>query len=120
MAKKDSEFKGVIEEVVGVLREYETHDWATVLARISWNDNPSKLEIRQINLSKDIIGKGVSFTDEEAERLTDMLIESDYGSVDAMQEAIKRKVSRFTVSSEVDDKILENGLFIDIKMPEDK
>lgn len=118
MAKK-SDLKGTIEEVVGVLKEAETHDWAKVLARVTWNDNPSKLEIRTVNFSKNIIGKGVSLTDEEADRLTDLLIESDYGSVDAMQEAIKRKVSRFTVSSEVDDKILEHGLFIDIKLPED-
>lgn len=116
---RESKFKGVIEEVVGVLKEAETHDWATMVARISWNDNPSKLEIRQVNLTQDIIGKGIALTDEEAEKLTDILISSDYGSVDVMQEAIKRKVSRFTVSSEVDDKILENGLFIDIKLPED-
>ena len=117
--KRETDFKVEIDEIIGVLNESDTHDWCIAVARISWNENPSKLDIRNMNLTQNKFGKGVSLSDEEAERLTDLLIESDFGSVEVMQRAIRRKVSRFTVSDEMTDDDIEQGMVININLPKE-
>lgn len=97
------DFSMEIHEFIGVLKESDKHDWCKAVVRISWNNNPTTLDIRNINLSQNKAGKGISLTDEEADRLVEILLDNDYGSLDALTRAIERKKSRFTVLSEANN-----------------
>ena len=44
-----AEFKYEITEFIGALKESDSHDWVKAITRISWNDGPSNLDIRNIN-----------------------------------------------------------------------
>jgi|HigsolmetaAR202D_1030399.scaffolds.fasta_scaffold11353_5 Uncharacterized protein conserved in bacteria len=105
-----------IEEHIAVLSENDKNDWVKAVDRISWNGRPATLDIRKRNMSKpEIWPSGISLTDEEADRLTDILLDQDYGSIEALEEALRRKKSRFTVladavnafGEDVDNKILK-------------
>lgn len=102
--KKD--FTMNIEEIVGVLKESDKHDWCKAITRISWGDNPTTLDIRNLNLTKKKAGKGISLTDEEADILTEILLDNDYGSIDALRKALEKRESRLYNKSKV--------LYIDI------
>jgi hypothetical protein len=104
MGKFDkSNFEVDVEEVIGVLKENDKNDWCKAVARISWNGNPATLDIRNFNMAKQQPMKGISLSDEEADRLVDILLESDFGSLDTLTKAVERKKSRFTVMGETNN-----------------
>ena len=119
MAKKTKSeaFKFEIVEFIGTLKESDRHDWCKSIARISWNDDPATLDIRNMNLSDHRIGKGISLTDEEADKLINILLENDYGTLELLEQAVTKKRNRFTISKDtnthhdIDDKYM-----IDIKL----
>ena len=86
-----AEFKYEITEFIGALKESDSHDWVKAITRISWNYGPSNLDIRNINMAQNILGKGISITDEEAETLTNILLDEGFGSVEKLQEALNKK-----------------------------
>lgn len=88
-----------VEEVIGVLTESDKNDWCKAVARIAWNDEPTTLNIRNMNLSQMKAFKGVKLTDEETDKLVDILLDNDYGSLESIEKALNKKKSRFTVSS---------------------
>jgi hypothetical protein len=94
-----SDFNVEIEEIIGVLKENDKNDWCKAVARISWNGNPTTLDIRNFNMAKQQPMKGISLTNEEADRLTDLLIENDFGSLESLTKAVDKKKSRFTIMS---------------------
>ena len=49
------------------------------------------LDIRNYNFGTKQIGKGISLSSEEADRLTNILLENDFGSLDELEKAVKRK-----------------------------
>jgi hypothetical protein len=108
MAKKtNTTFE--IKDVISVISESDSSDWCKAVARISWNENPSTLDIRRLNMSNlDIYPKGIGLTDEEADRLTDILLENEYGTIDALNAALERRRNRYTISKDQlppDDKV---------------
>ena len=56
----------------GVLSE-EKGGWKKELNLVSWNGRNPKLDIRDWSPAHDKMGKGVTFTREEAEKLAEML-----------------------------------------------
>ncbi len=88
MAKK--EIKRDVIEVLGYIRGDNT-GWGINVSKISWENEPTTLNVRHVNEPADIISKGISISDYEASLLTDILIKNDYGSVDELKEAIKRR-----------------------------
>lgn len=103
-------------ELLGSIKESPSSDWSKSVARISWNGNPSTIDIRNMNLSQEIMGKGISLTDEEADKLVDLLLSEDYGTVEMLEEALNKKKNRFTIndgSNNISTKT-ENVLRIDI------
>ncbi|MDR1352201.1 MAG: hypothetical protein LBK05_02870 [Treponema sp.] len=56
----------------GVILE-EKGGWKKELNLVSWNGRNPKLDIRDWSPEHDKMGKGVTFTREEAEKLTEML-----------------------------------------------
>lgn len=97
------ELKFHIEEIIGTLKESDKHDWAKSVVRISWDDRPATVDIRNFNFSNNSPGKGISLSDEETEELVNLLVDKDYGSLDKLKNAIKRKTSRFSTSEEESD-----------------
>jgi hypothetical protein len=104
MAKKE-DFKYNIESVLGSVKESPTSDWCKLVLRMTWNDNPSTLDIRNVKMNNDnkIIGKGISLSNEEADRLVEVLLDNSYGSLEALEKAIKKRRSFFTVESSDED-----------------
>ena len=95
--KEDKEFSYNIDAYLGALKESDTHDWTKSVLRISWNENPTTLDIRNVNMSQRRIGKGISLNNEEADRLVDLLLDCDYGSIGALESALKRKKEFFEI-----------------------
>jgi hypothetical protein len=99
--KEDIKFH--IEEIIGTLKESDKHDWAKSIIRIKWGDAAPTVDIRNFNFNTNIAGKGISLSDEETEELVNILVEKDYGSMDILKKAVKRKMSRFSTNNEEED-----------------
>lgn len=89
------EFNFELEEVLGTLSESDKHDWAKSVTRISWNENPTTLDIRRFNFSTNKVGKGISLTDEETDKLVEILLDAGYGDLDMLREKCSHRESRF-------------------------
>ena len=85
--KNSNQFE--IKEIIKNL-ELEDKEWTKSLIKIQWGNNPVSLDIRRINVSKNIIGRGVSFyNDEEIDNLVDSLLLLGYGTKNALDEKNK-------------------------------
>ena len=105
--KEDKNFSFNIDEYIGSLKESTSHDWAKAVLRIAWNEKPSTLDIRNVNMAQQRIGKGISLSNEEADRLVAILLEQDYGTIDDLERALKRKRSFFQITNDIDE-VLDN------------
>ena len=72
---KDIKYE-IVEEVV-VLSE--SGNWSKKLTKTSWNGESPKLDIRSWNTERDLIGKGLTLTDEEADILCRALQDLGFG-----------------------------------------
>ena len=93
-----SDIKCEIHEIVEVLEENEGNNWATVLARVSWNDGPVRLEMRTTDLSKlesdkKIVKKIGYLSDEGYTKLLYKLIEIGYGDKKKIKNLLKERES---------------------------
>ena len=123
MAKKDKDDNQPfyeIGDVIGIIKESGTNDWAKIVAYFNWLSKKKKgdkttIDIRNYNFGSKQIGKGISLTSEEADRLTNILLENDFGSLEDLEKAVQRKRNFFTVTDEIDSKLLdeidENGMY---------
>lgn len=100
MKNDDKSFTYNIEEYIGSLKESTTHDWAKAVLRISWNENPSTIDIRSVNMAQKRIGKGISLSNEEVDKLVSILLENDFGTIDDLEKALKKKRSFFKIDDE--------------------
>jgi hypothetical protein len=98
----DEKIKFSVEEFIAPLKESEKHDWCKAVARIAWQDNPTTLDIRNLNMNIGKAGKGISLSNEEADKLVDILLDQDYGSLEVIEKALKRKTKRFSITQEAD------------------
>ena len=56
-----------------------------------------------MNVKEKALYKGISLNDEEAEKLTDILLDNNYGSIEKIKETFKRRVSDINVN--IDEKL---------------
>lgn len=91
MAKK--EFKSEIVEHVCNLKEYNSNYTKSIL-RMIWGDNPITMDIRMVNIDNQFVGKGISLTDEECDKLVDILLDRGYGSIDKVKEVLVKNMRR--------------------------
>lgn len=66
------DIKFEIKETIGVLGE-SAKGWTKELNLISWNDKAPKYDIREWSPDHSKMGKGVTFSKEELEKLRDVL-----------------------------------------------
>lgn len=71
-----------------------------------------------MNMANKRIGKGISLTNEETDKLVDLLLENDFGTTAALEECLRRRKEIFTISEEDIDKALDDRIYIDIKLDE--
>ena len=67
-----AELKFEITESLGVLSE-NAKGWTKELNKVSWNDREPKYDLREWNPDHTRMGKGVTLTEEEVNRLKDIL-----------------------------------------------
>lgn len=68
----DKEFKFEIKKALGVVGE-GSKGWRKELNLVSWNEREAKLDIREWSPDHQKMGKGVTLSREEAERLGALL-----------------------------------------------
>lgn len=116
MAKKKDDFSYEIKDVISVITESPSSDWAKCIVRMQYEGMEETIDFRNINPISGKIGKGVSFKPDELDIITDALLDAGYGSMDAMKEAYKRHVSRFTVGEVTDDDIFDEDGYLVCKL----
>ena len=90
MAKK--EFKSEVIERIDVLKE--NNGYTKEVLRMIWGDNPITIDIRMVNKSNDFVGKGISLSDEECDKLVDILLDQGYGSIEKIKEVLVKNMRR--------------------------
>ena len=90
MAKK--EFKSEVVEHIAILKEGERYQKEVL--RMIWNDNPITVDIRSVDKNSNFIGKGISLSDEECDKLVDILLDRGYGSIDKIKEVLVKNMRR--------------------------
>ena len=90
MSKK--EFKSEVIERIGTLKE--TNGYTKEILRMIWSDNPITTDIRMVNKSNNFVGKGISLSDEECDKLVDILLDQGYGSIEKIKEVLVKNMRR--------------------------
>ena len=67
-----ADIKFEITEHIGVLSE-GSKGWTKEINRVSWNDREPKVDIREWSPDHTKMGKGITLTDEEAQKLKELL-----------------------------------------------
>lgn len=106
MAKRNKEMTMNVIELMGHVRG-DADGWGIAVMKMGWGDNPTTVDIRNVNLAAGIPGKGVSISDIETDSLVDILLEKDYGSIEALEEAIERRNGRVTYGELIPHAVLE-------------
>lgn len=104
MPKK--EFKADVKEWIGPVKESKNNNWCKYVLRVSYNDKPANIDIRNVKFEEDgshTFGKGISLTDEEVDTLVDTLVEKGYGTTETLEKSLEKKKSIFTKSKIFDD-----------------
>lgn len=81
MAEQKDEFRFQITKELGVIGE-DTRGWRKEVNLVSWNDRPSKLDIRDWNETHDKMGKGVTLSADETRALLEVLNAFDLDELD--------------------------------------
>lgn len=95
MKKKES-FSYEIKDVIGMVKESSTSNWGKGVVRMQYDNMPETIDFRKLDPVSEKIGSGISFFDDEIETIVDLLLDSDFGSLDKIEEALARRKSRFT------------------------
>lgn len=92
MSKNRKDFDNEVIEHIAVLKESDKYSKEVV--RMRWFDNPVTVDIRVVNKSNNFIGKGISLTDEECDKLVDILLDRGYGSIEKIKEVLVKNMRR--------------------------
>lgn len=87
-----------VKEELGVLSDGKNYDKRVV--KISWNNKPITLDVRNYDKQNEAYRKGISLTDEEASELTNILLQNDYGDMDILKSSLERRERRYTIKKE--------------------
>ena len=67
-----ADIKFEIIETLGVIST-SSKGWTTEVNRVSWNDKPAKIDIRDWSPDHQKMGRGITMTDEETQALKEIL-----------------------------------------------
>lgn len=93
--KQDYSYK--ITEVIGSISEpNDRTNWCKAILKTLLNEEDEGIDIRRADLQNKVMGSsGIRLTDEETHKLVDLLLESGYGSYEAIEEAYKNRQKLF-------------------------
>lgn len=92
---RNNDFSYSIEEFISPIKESKSN-WTKSIARIKWGDNPTTVDIRNMNIQDERMGKGISLSDEEANLLAELLVENDFGRIEELEKALTRRKQLYT------------------------
>lgn len=96
--KKSKELEFEVLELIGPIKENKNSNWCKYIARISYNNKPANIDLRNIQFKEDgtyFLGKGISLTDEECDVTVDTLLERGYGTIDQLEYCLNKRKSIF-------------------------
>jgi len=76
-----AEIKFEINKTLGILSE-GSKGWQKEINLVSWNDRKPKIDIRDWGPDHQKIGKGITLTREELQKLKELLQEVDFSSLE--------------------------------------
>lgn len=91
-----------VDEMIGSISESSKSSWGKYVFRGAMDDNPSSVQIRNMDFEKPRIGKGISLSDKEVDDLTDLLVESGYGNSNKLEKAVKKRKKMYGFSDDLD------------------
>lgn len=100
MTKKDLKYE--ITEILGVasVQEDLRSNWCKAILKTMMNngsgDDEEGLDIRRFNVEDNTIGSGIRLTPEEANNVTNILLENGYGNFDILEEEYNKRKSLFS------------------------
>lgn len=102
--KKNDDFSFEIEEFIGSIKESDKSDWCKAVLKMKWGDNPTTIDIRNMNMNTDNkrVGKGISLSSEEVDKMISILLDEGYGKLEDLEKAIEKKRSFFKISADID------------------
>lgn len=92
MSKNKKEFKSEVIEHIDNLKEGTTFNKSVL--RMRWGDNDITLDIRNVDTRTNFIGKGISLSDDECDKLVDILLDQGYGSIEKVKETLVKNMRR--------------------------
>lgn len=107
MKRKDMKYD--ITEILGVasVQEDLRSNWCKAVLKTLMdtgkNGSEEGLDIRRFNVENYTLGSGIRLTPEEANNVTNILLQNGYGNFDVLEEEYKRRKSLFS------GKDVENG-----------
>ena len=96
--QKDDNYKYEVVEILGVATPQDSlkSNWAKSVLKTLMNDTEEGIDIRSFNTEKNLMSKkGIRLTIEEANNVADILIESGFGSLSVLEEAIEKRKNLF-------------------------
>ena len=96
MAKKQ-DFKYEIVEILGTLeQDAGVHsDWCKSVLSTLMNEDTSGIDIRNYNSTENMMGKGIRLSNQEANKLVDLLLKNGYGSIEVLEEELNKRKSLY-------------------------
>lgn len=94
--KNRGDYRYRVEDVLCTLSEGKS-GWGKFVVRASYDDNPTNVGIRYLKHDEETdeftIGKGISLTDEEADTLTETMVDNGYGDLEKLEASCKKRRS---------------------------
>ncbi|MGX8773894.1 MAG: YdbC family protein [Bacillota bacterium] len=77
MANNNTEVTFEIMEHIGVLDTYDNREqaWTKEVNIVSWNGGPAKIDIRDWSADHERMSRGITLTEQQAEKMTKSLVE---------------------------------------------
>lgn len=117
MAKNYDPSRYKVEEIIENISESTNSNWGKFIIRASFDDKPSTIDIRNMKVGDEqIIGKGISLTNEEVDIVVDSLLTHGYGTIDKLQSELDRRKKMF---GDFTDSPNDNDTMFRIKVIED-
>lgn len=125
MAKK-KHFKKVkdsmyhVNEIIATLSRNENSNWGKFVVKCAMGDNPETVDVRHIGFDKETgnykVGKGVALNDEEADKLTNTLVELGYGTFEVLDKEVTRrkKLYGFSINEEEEENENRETLVLEV------
>ena len=92
-----------VEEIIETISEGKNNDWGKFIIKARFEDNPSTIDIRRMKFGEEtVVGKGISLTDGECDKVVNSLAQRGYGSSEVFEKEIKRRKKMYGFSDDDD------------------